>query len=117
MASALARIDVSGVWRLWLTPRRKSSLTSPRRRSWRFWSWTWLNSSAFRMATPISLAYRSRRVWSARSQVWVAGRLARMRPIRSSPARSSARIGTDTPGMRSSGSIVSGSTKQELGMR
>ena len=87
-------MDVSGVWRLWLTPRRKSSFTSLRWRSWRFWSWTWLNSSAFRMATPISLAYRSRSVWSARSQSRVAGRLARMRPIRSSPARSSARIGT-----------------------
>ena len=67
---------------------------SLRWRSLRFWSWTWLNSSALRIATPISLANRSSSVWSARSQVWVAGRLARSRPIRSSPARRSARIGT-----------------------
>ena len=35
-----------------------------------------------------------------------------IRPIRSSPARSSARIGTETPGIRSSASTVSGSTKR-----
>ncbi len=75
-ASAFDRIDVSGVCRLWLTPRRKSSLISLRCRSWTFCSWTWLNSSALRMATPISLANRSSSVWSARSHVWVAGRLA-----------------------------------------
>ena len=112
IASAFDLIEVNGVWRLWLTPRRKSSLTSLSWRSWTFFSWTWVNSSALRMATPISLAYRSNRAWSARSQGWVAGRLARMRPIRSSPARSSARTGSETPGMRSSASTLSGSTKR-----
>ena len=44
------------------------------------------------MATPISLAYRSRSVWSARSQSRVAGRLARMRP---DPLVAGAELGPD----------------------
>ena len=35
---------VSGVWRLWLTPRRKSSLAASSSRSWAFWASTWANS-------------------------------------------------------------------------
>ena len=94
-ASAFDRIEVSGVCRLWLTPRRKSSLTSLSWRSWRFWSWTWSNSSAFRMATPISLAYRSRRVWSARSQVRVAGQA---RQDQAQPLVAGPQLGADRHG-------------------
>ena len=65
---------VSGVWRLWLTPRRKSSLAASSSRSWAFCASTWANSWALRMATAISLANSSRRSWSARSQRRVAGR-------------------------------------------
>ena len=35
---------VSGVWRLWLTPRRKSSLAASSSRSWAFCASTWPNS-------------------------------------------------------------------------
>ena len=59
---------VSGVWRLWLTPRRKSSLAASSSRSWVFWASTRANSWAFRIATAISLANSSSRSWSARSQ-------------------------------------------------
>ncbi len=59
---------VSGVWRLWLTPRRKSSLAASSSRSCVFWASTRANSWAFRIATAISLANSSRRSWSARSQ-------------------------------------------------
>src|ERR1700675_2559397 len=47
---------VSGVWRLWLTPRRKSSLAASSSSSWLFWASTRANSWAFRVATAISLA-------------------------------------------------------------
>ena len=65
---------VSGVWRLWLTPRRKSSLAASSSSSRAFWAPTRSNSWALRTATPISLANSSRRSWSARSQPRVAGR-------------------------------------------
>ena len=71
--SAYARMLVSGVWRLWLTPRRKSSLAASSSSSWAFCASTWPNSWALRMATATSLANSSRRSWSARSQVRVAG--------------------------------------------
>ena len=71
--SAYARMLVSGVWRLWLTPRRKSSFAASSSRSWAFCASTWANSSALRIATATSLANRSSRSWSARSQRRVAG--------------------------------------------
>ena len=107
--SAFDRIRVSGVWRLWLTPRRKSSFASDSVRSWLFCEATWANSCASRIATAISVAYRSSSDWSARVHGWVAGRTPTSRPIRSSPARSSARTGTETPGIRSSSGTVAGS--------
>ena len=41
---------VRGVWRLWLTPRRKSSLAASSSRSWAFWASTCANSWALRIA-------------------------------------------------------------------
>ena len=77
---------VSGVWRLWLTPRRKSSLAASSSRSCAFWVSTCSNSWAFRTPTAISLANSSSRSWSARSQRRVAGSRpsedARARPTR-----------------------------------
>ena len=46
---------VSGVWRLWLTPRRKSSLAASSSSSWAFWASTVANSWALRIATATSL--------------------------------------------------------------
>ena len=84
---------VSGVCRLWLTPRRKSSLAASSSRSRAFCGPTRSNSCALRTATPISLANSSSRSWSARSQPRVAGKWPTSTPSRSSPARSSARTG------------------------
>ncbi len=110
--SAKARMLVSGVWRLWLTPRRKSSLAASSSSSWVFWAATRWKSWALRIATPISAANSSSRFWSAGSQARVAGRWPTIRPRRSSPARSSARIGRGSPGTDSSSAIAAGSTSR-----
>ena len=104
---------VSGVWRLWLTPRRKSSFAASSSSSWLFCASTCANSWAFRIATATSLANSSRRSWSARSHGRVAGRwptstpmlLARRAGGRPGP-------GSDSPGTRSSIGIVAGSTSR-----
>ena len=108
---------VSGVWRLWLTPRRKSSLAASSSSSWAFWASTWANSWALRIATAISLANSSRRSWSAAlpapGRRQVADEDAESRPRRGGgpPGRAATR-----PGTPSSTGTVAGSTEHDRGV-
>ena len=92
---------VNGVWRLWLTPRRNSSLAASSSRSCEFWASTCANSCAFRIATAISLANSSRRSWSARSQRGSRAGGRRGRPVVSADAQ----VGPDRRGSPGTSSV------------
>ena len=101
---------VSGVWRLWLTPRRKSSLAASSSSSWRFCVSTVANSCALRIAAAISFANSSSRSWSAGSQRRVAGSRPMSTPMSvAAGAHAPPAAGRDTPGTTSSSSTIDGS--------
>ena len=89
---------VSGVWRLWLTPRRKSSLAASSSRSWRFWAST--GRTAGRCGSRRRSRSRTARAGPGRPAPSGGSRAGDRRARRGprSPARRTARSGRDSPG-------------------
>ena len=107
---------VSGVWRLWLTPRRKSSLAASSSRSWAFW----------RLDPGEQLGVPDRDRDLAGEQLEqvlvgplprrVAGRWPTSTPELLAAGAEDGPDGRDSPGIRSSRGTVAGSTRTDLGV-